>query len=135
MGRGRVIAFGFDPNYRAFADGTEKLLRNAIFGADPSSAKASVARVASRRRAIAATRRLTVAHEPLRLVVRAKGARNAKRVLARYHAGYTTMRAHKRVQFVIYNPGSRDGDEHPYARELGVSLRRAKVPVMMYRVP
>ena len=47
----------------------------------------------------------------------------------------TTMRAHRRVQFVIYNPGSRDGDEHPYARELGTSLRRAKVPVVMYRVP
>jgi hypothetical protein len=31
-GSGRVVAFGFDPNFRAFADGTEKVLRNAVFG-------------------------------------------------------------------------------------------------------
>ena len=36
VGSGRVVAFGFDPNFRAFADGTEKLLRNAVFGADPA---------------------------------------------------------------------------------------------------
>jgi hypothetical protein len=35
VGRGRVVAFAFDPNFRAFADGTEKILRNAVFGADP----------------------------------------------------------------------------------------------------
>ena len=44
VGRGRVVAFGFDPNFRAFADGTEKLLRNAVFGADPATARASAAR-------------------------------------------------------------------------------------------
>src|SRR5215218_2915480 len=135
VGRGRVVAFGFDPNFRAFADGTEKLLRNAVFGADPASARASAARAASRRRAIAATRRLTVAHEPLRLVVKARGAKKAKRVLARYGTTYRVLRARKRVQFVVDNPGAREGDEHPYARELGVALRRAKVPVVMYRVP
>jgi hypothetical protein len=135
VGSGRVVAFGFDPNYRAFADGTEKLMRNAVYGADPAAAKASAASVAARRRAIAGTRRLTVAHEPLRLVVRARGARAAKRVLARYGTTYRVLRARKRVQFVIDNPGMREGDEHPYARELGVALRRAKVPVVMYRVP
>jgi hypothetical protein len=39
------------------------------------------------------------------------------------------------VQFVIYNPGERVGDEHPYARELGVALRRSHARVVMYRVP
>jgi hypothetical protein len=132
-----VVAFGFDPNFRAFADGTEKLLRNAVFGADPAgTAKASAARVVSHRRAIAATRRLTVAHDPLRLVVRKKGVRAAKRVLARFGARYTVQRSRKRVQFVIYNPGARTGDEHPYARELGVALQRSKAArVVMYRVP
>ena len=119
VGSGRVVAFGFDPNYRAFADGTEKLLRNAMFGADPATARASAARAASTRRAIRATRRLTVAKEPLRLVVRARGARAAKRVLARFGATYRVQRARKRVQFVIANPGGAQGDEHPYARQLG----------------
>ena len=137
VGSGRVVAFGFDPNFRAFADGTEKLLRNAVFGADPATARATAARVrtASTRRAVRSTRRLTVAKDPLRLVVRARGARKAKRMLARFDASYRVLRARKRVQFVIDNPGGAQGDEHPYARELGVALRAAKVPVVMLRVP
>jgi len=137
VGSGRVVAFGFDPNFRAFADGTEKILRNAVFGADPATARATAARVrtASTRRAVRSTRRLTVAKDPLRLVVRARGARKAKRVLARFDASYRVLRARKRVQFVIDNPGGAQGDEHPYARELGVALRAAKVPVVMLRVP
>jgi hypothetical protein len=135
VGRGRVVAFGFDPNFRAFADGTEKLLRNAVFGADPASARASAARAPSTRRAIRATRRITVAKDPLRLVVRARGERKAKRVLARFGADYRVLRARKRVQFVVANPTGAQGDEHPYARKLGVALRSAKVPVVMYRVP
>ena len=135
VGRGRVVAFGFDPNFRAFADGTEKLLRNAVFGADPATARASAARAASTRRAVRATRRLTVAKDPLRLVVRARAERKAKRILARFGADYRVQRARKRVQFVVANPTRAQGDEHPYARELGVALRSAKVPVVMLRVP
>src|SRR5215216_2348382 len=135
VGRGRVVAFGFDPNFRAFADGTEKLLRNAVFGADPAVARAAAARRAATRRAVRATRRLTVAKDPLRLVVRARGVRAAKRVLARFGATYRVQRARGRVQFVVSNPGAAQGDEHPYARRLGVALRAAKVPVVMYRVP
>jgi hypothetical protein len=135
VGSGRVVAFGFDPDFRAFADGTEKLLRNAVFGADPATARASAARRASTRRAIRATRRLTVAKEPLRLVVRSRGARAARRVLARFGTSYRVQRARRRVQFVIVNPGGAQGDEHPYARRLGLALRAANVPVVMYRVP
>jgi hypothetical protein len=135
VGSGRVVAFGFDPNFRAFADGTEKLLRNAMFGADPARAGASAVRGASVRRAVRATRRLTVAKDPLRLVVRARGERRARQVLDRFGTSYRVQRARRRVQFVIANPSRAQGDEHPYARELGTALRIAKVPVVLYRVP
>ena len=78
-------------------------------------------------------RRLTVA-KTLRRVVRARGEGAAARC-ARLGAAYRVPRARKRVQFVIDNPGGAQGDEHPYARQLGVALRAAKVPVVMYRVP
>jgi hypothetical protein len=106
-----------------------------MFGADPATARASAVRTAAARRAIRSTRRLTVAKDPLRLVVRERGVRKAKRVLARFGADYRVLRARKRAQFVIANPTGAQGDEHPYARRLGVALRAAKVPVVMLRVP
>ena len=35
---GRVVLFASDPNFRAFTDGTQKILRNAVLGADPATA-------------------------------------------------------------------------------------------------
>jgi hypothetical protein len=76
-----------------------------------------------------------VAKDPLRLVVRARGAKQARRVLARFGTTHRVQRARRRVQFVIANPTRAQGDEHPYARALGAALRSAKVPVVMLRVP
>jgi len=134
FGEGRVVAFSFDPNFRAFTDGTQRVLRNAMFGPDPADA-AAPAGAAARSAAQASTQELTVAHSPLRLVVRARGEDAARRALARYDARYRVQRSRGRVEFVIANPGERVGDEHPYGRELGASLRAAGVPVVLYKVP
>ncbi|MGH8870112.1 MAG: M14 family zinc carboxypeptidase [Actinomycetes bacterium] len=36
-GDGRVVLFAGDPNFRAFTDGTQRLLWNAVFGAEPAA--------------------------------------------------------------------------------------------------
>ena len=56
---GRVVAFAGEPNFRAFTDGTQKILWNAVYGADPtgrtvplSATPSSVARRAAAARSL-----------------------------------------------------------------------------------
>ena len=133
VGVGRIVSFGFEPNYRAFTDGTQRILHNALFEDDPPVA--AVARVTARRRAAAGARRLQVVREPLRIVVRPRATRLVRRLLARHGARYVVHRSRGRVAFVVANGGDRTGDEHPYARELGRALRARHAPVVLFRAP
>jgi Zinc carboxypeptidase len=136
VGGGRTVAFGFEPNFRAFTDGTQQVLRNAILGDDPAVAGIASVRAhsAARVKARRAARRLRSAHAPARLVVTRRGERSARRVLRREGLRARVVRAHGRTTFLIGTRG-RSGDELPWARELEVALRRGHVPVVMYRVP
>ena len=133
-GSGRAVVFGFEPNFRAFTDGTQRILRSALLGPDPVTAGIA-ARPAARERAAAAARELPAVDAPLRLVVRRRGAAEARRTIARFGATYRVYRQGRSTTFLIDNPGGKVGDEHPYAQQLGRALRRSKVPVVMYRAP
>jgi hypothetical protein len=136
-GEGRVVLLSVEPNFRAFTDGTQKVLRNAILGPDPAAAPA--ARAAARgvrvRRSVAAARALRDTQSALRLTVRRRGEAKARQALRRVGASYTVTRSRGRVRFVIANPGELTGEDHPYAKQLGAALRRAKVPVVAFRAP
>jgi hypothetical protein len=135
VGKGRTVSFGFEPNFRAFTDGTQKILCNAVLGRDPSARATVRARAAATGRAQAATRRLRTVREPVRLVVRPRAERAARRLVAAQGAPFHVVRARGRVTFLIANPGDATGDEHPFADELAGRLRAADVPVVLYRAP
>jgi hypothetical protein len=132
-GRGRTVSFGFEPNFRAFTDGTQRIVFNALFGADTPAAPPAAA--AASRRAAERARSLHVTREPLRIVVRPSGARLVRQLLVRECAHYTVHHTRGRVAFIVANPGERTGDEHPYARTLAAALRAARAPVVLYRAP
>jgi hypothetical protein len=131
VGAGRTVAFGFELNFRAYTDGTQRMLWNAVFGPNPA-AEAPLARTA---RAAAAARQLRVVREPVRLVVRPRGAAAARRLVSAEGVPYHVVRARGRVTFMIANPGDATGDEHPFADRLAMRLRAANVPVVLYRAP
>ena len=126
VGDGRTVAFGFEPNFRAFTDGTQQILRNAIFGRSPRATATRRARSAAR----VSARALQAAHDPVRLVVATRGASAARSLLAARGLRYRAVHAGDRTTFLI-----RGTDEAPWTRALPDELRRAAVPVVMYRVP
>jgi hypothetical protein len=133
VGDGRTVAFSFEPNFRGFSDGTARMLRNAILGEEPAASEDAAGEPAVAARASA--RRLSFAHAPVRLVVKARGAAAAAQVLDAHGLRHRVVRTPGRAAFTIANPGGATGDEIPWARPLASDLQARGVPVVMYRVP
>jgi hypothetical protein len=140
VGSGRTTVFSVDPNYRAFTNGTQRILRNALLGPSAGAAHAAKAGSSVRRareaRARRAARRLDRELSPIRLTVRRSSAKRADAVLRRFGATYRAeRRSHGRTAFTIANPGELSAEEHPYAELLPGALNRAGVSVVAFRSP
>jgi hypothetical protein len=139
VGTGRVVLFSTDPNYRAWTVGMQKMLRNAVLGADAfagSAARAgSQTRAAAERAAKDAAGQVTALESPVRLSVDPQSIEAARAVLAGYGASYTLRTSPTKARFLIANPTGLSGEEHPYAAALPGELRAAGVRVIAYRVP
>ena len=139
VGTGRVVLFSTDPNYRAWTVGMQKMLRNAVLGADAfAGAAASAGSQARRTRRSAAKNaaaKVAALESPLRLSVDPASVESARAVLARYGASYTLRTSGSTARFLIANPTGLSGDEHPYAAALPTDLLAAGVRVIAYRVP
>ena len=128
-GDGRVVLFGFDPNYRGFTEGTQQILRNAMLGPTPDHLPV-VPRASGRSRGDAT--------EPVsdRMVVTVDAGASAavRALLDEYGAKATTVRDEGQVSFRVDLKG-RGSDAHPWAQLLAEDVAGLGEKVVTIRLP
>jgi hypothetical protein len=136
-GQGRVVLFASEPNFRAYTTGIQKVLWNALFGANPWTADAAKAgsstSASAERTAVATARAVTTAgFAGIRLTVRSAGAEATRQLLGGLGATYHVVRSPGKVSFLVANPG---GAESRLAVGLGAAVRRSRIEVVALVVP
>lgn len=133
VGRGRVTVFSFDPVFRGWADGTQRILWNAIFGTDPfpeAAARAgSPGRLEDERTARAAAERLPQVAAPFRLTVPRRDVLDTEAALTELGAQWVRMRTRGGVLFLIANRKELSAEEHPFVATLAGVLAERGVHV------
>jgi hypothetical protein len=128
-GTGRVVLFAGDPNFRAFTDGTQKILRNALLGADP----AATARPTATRPAVPAAPTLDAADD-LVVTVRPTAAASVAALLQRYALPATVVTGPDTVSYRV-DVGGRAADELPWAHDLVTAVHGLGDQVLTFRLP
>jgi hypothetical protein len=127
VGAGRATVLTFDPVFRGWADGTQRILWNAIAGSDPfpgaAAAAGSAVRSDAERLARQASLRLPRLAAPFRLTVAPSDARETSAVLASIGARWERRRGARGALFLISNPRELTAEEHPFIGHLAVDLR------------
>jgi hypothetical protein len=137
VGMGRVIVFDVDPTYQGSTEGTERVLFNAVLGPDPKRPRGPAAgsreRAAAEAAARKAARKLPSWTSSISLTVRSADRAAATRLLREFGADFSAEEAGGRVRFAVDNPRELSLEEHPWALELAVRLRRDGVVPVSYR--
>ncbi|MFC6084417.1 M14 family zinc carboxypeptidase [Sphaerisporangium aureirubrum] len=132
LGGGHVVLFAAEPNFRAFTDGTSRILTNAIGAALPAG-PAARARAASPSAAPVA---LPPLESPIRVTAAAADKAKVAEVLAGFGARWTEEAAPGgAVRLVVDNPEGLGVHEHPWASLLPSALRAAGVRPMAVVLP
>jgi hypothetical protein len=128
---GRVVLFASDPNFRAFTDGTQQVLRNALLGADPSQLAAGTAR--ARTAAVAAAAEVPDLGGALLLTVRPGAVGRAEGLLATYGLEATRTAVSGGTRLTVQGFGS--SDRNPVTKDLVRDLQRLGDAVEAVRLP
>jgi hypothetical protein len=138
VGSGRVVSFNIDPNFRAWTEGTQRILWNAIVGGDTGLtglAAGSRARASAEKAATDAAAALLDFGSAIRIRVRAEDAAATARVLQRRGAEVVRHGVDSDVLFLVANRSDLSYDEHPFftlvlqdLAKAGIRPRAASLP-------
>jgi hypothetical protein len=128
-GDGRVVLFGFDPNYRGFTEGTQQILRNAMLGRMPSDLPGVPQELG--RSASDITQPVS---DRMIVTVKAGASDSVRAALDGYGAKATTVRNDGQVSFRVDLRG-RSSDDHPWAQRFADDVARLGDDVVAIRLP
>ena len=140
VGGGRVVAFSVDPNFRAWTQGTQRMLWNAIVGEDPAgvgtaSAAGSRVRAAAEKAAQDAAAALPDVGSAIRIRVARADAVAAAKVLKRHAAEVTRIDLGADTLFLVANRQDLSYDEHPFFGLVVRDLERAGIAIGAASLP
>jgi Zinc carboxypeptidase len=132
-GRGRVVSFAADPNFRGYTDGTQKILWNAVYGASPQFKGAPAVTPAQRRAAERAASQLRTYASRMVVTVRASVADQVAGMFGKVgRSPKATKLGPDVVQFRIPMASA---EESPIAAGLVARLKTLGDDVLAVRLP
>ncbi|HET9347274.1 MAG TPA: M14 family zinc carboxypeptidase [Candidatus Limnocylindrales bacterium] len=137
---GRVVSFSVDPNFRAWSQGTQRLLWNAIVGPNPAGVGAaplagSRERAAAERAAQDAAAAVVEYGSAIRIRVAADDAAATAKTLNRHGAEVARIDLGGEVLFLVANRKDLSFEEHPYFGTVVRELVRAGIDIVAASLP